>query len=130
MTMNLRSRLMRILGKDKPDAVVWPAFLITFGWLEVCRDVLRAGPYPADARFGAVQVLLAVLWLGWLVGYAKALKWLPVFAAISAVIVLAYAALDRMGLSWLPMVIGVPLLIFSAIFCILALFDLIEARLS
>ncbi len=128
--MSLLSRLVRFLGKDNPNAVVWPASLTTIGCLELWQSMFRAEQYTGDVRFGAVAILLGVLWLGWVAGYAKALKWLPAIAAVSAAFVLAFAALDRMGLSWLPLVIGIPMLIFGVIVCIFALFDLIDARFS
>ncbi len=128
--MSLHSRLVRFLSKDNPNAEVWAASLTMIGCLELWQGMFRAEQYSGDVRFGAVAILLGVLWLGWVAGYAKALKRLPAIAATSAAFVLAFAALDRMGLSWLPMVVGIPMLIFGAIVCILALFDLIDARFS
>ncbi len=128
--MNLHSRLMRFLGKDNPNAEFWAGSLTGIGCLELWRGMFGAEPHPGGARFGAVAILLGVLWLGWVIGYAKALKRLPVLAAMAAAFVLAFAALDRMGLSWLPLAVGTFMLIFGAIVCILALFDLIEHRFS
>ncbi len=127
--MNWLSRLMRFLGKDNPRAVEIASFLTVGGCFTLWQGVLHAEQRDGIA-FGTVPILLGVLWLVWLVGFATALKALAGSAVVSAAGVLALAGLDRMGLSWLPMVFGIPMLIYGVIVGYLALSDLIEHRFS
>ncbi len=131
--MNLHSRLMRFLGKDNPKATEIAVIVTLMGCFTVWDGVFQTEQL-GDVTFGAVVILCGVVWLIWLAGFVNALKFLAVagVAAVTAALTapLIDAGLDRIGLSWLSMVVGVLFFIVSLIIGVLALFDLIEARFS
>ncbi len=107
--MSFQSRLMRFLGKDNPSELQSRnLILLIFGSAMLSGGLLGDERSSADAVFGAVAVVLAVIWHLWLHRSPKRTLGYLAAAAVGVFLAeLAIGGLDRLGLSWLHKMFGI-----------------------
>lgn len=121
--MTLRTGLMRFLGKDKGEPPVWWAVLVGMGSNGLWAGLFGDNPSSLDAGISAGAILLAVVWIVWLVGFKKSLQYLAIVVIAAAAVALLLAGLDRLGLSWLPVVVTAIMFFTGIIIAIFAVFE-------